>query len=143
MAAFGGLDSTLMNPPAIDEVEAFSLAAAAATARNWSWRPPFWLDLNDGRWSVRAEGEFEVRVDAGNGEILPANAEIASLDPSQALRLARESALRSGHTWRPSFSLELTPTHWIVGARQNQLGGQLSIHVDHAGVVTSGRVNPK
>jgi len=132
-----------MSSPVIDELEAFSLAAATAAARNWSWRPPFWLDLNDGEWSVRSEGEFEVRIDAGSGEIRPAHLQVSSLDPSRALLLAREFARQNGQKWHSSFSLELTPTHWIVGARQNQLGGQLSIHVDHEGVVTSSRVNPK
>lgn len=132
-----------MSFPAIDELEAFKLAAATARARKWSWRPPFWLDLNDGEWSVRSGGQYEVRVDAGSGEIRPANAAISSLDPTQALMLARESALRDGHKWHPSFSLELTATHWIVGARHNHFGGQLLIHIDHAGVVTSSRVNPK
>jgi len=132
-----------MTSPVIDELEAFSRSAVAAAARQWSWRPPYWLDLKNGEWSVRSEGEFEVRVDAGSGEVRPANDELASLDPRQALLLAREAALQNGQKWHPSFSLELTPTHWIVGARQNQLGGQLTICVDHSGVVTSSRINPK
>lgn len=132
-----------MSSPVIDELEAFRLAAATAAARKWPWGPPYWLDLDNGEWSVRSEGEFEVRVDAASGNVRPANADIASLEPTQALMIARKAALQNGHKWHPSFSLELTPTHWIVGARQSQLGGQLTIHVDHSGVVTSSHVNPK
>jgi hypothetical protein len=121
-----------MGSTVIDEIEAFSRSPAVAAARNWSWRPPYWLDLNNSEWSVRSEGEFEVRLDAASGEVRPADAALASLDPRQALMLAREAALQAGHKWHPSFSLELTPAHWIVGARQDQLGGQLTIYVDHS-----------
>ncbi|CAN7570192.1 hypothetical protein [Rhizobacter sp. LjRoot28] len=46
-------------------------------------------------------------------------------------------------SWKPSFNLECTPTHWIVGACQAQLGGQVYIHVGHDGEVQHSFVNPK
>ena len=132
-----------MTLQAIDEIEAFRIATAAAVERRWSWRPPFWLDLSDGEWSVRSECEFDVRIDAASGAVRLAEAPLGSLDPAQALTLAREFARQNDHAWKPSFALELTSTHWIVGARQSQFGGQLTINVSHHGVVTSCSVNPK
>ncbi len=132
-----------MNAAAIDEIEAFKLARATAAGRNWPWRPPFWLALADDQWSVRSEGEYDVRIDATSGEPLPEAEQHAQLDPVEALSIARDFAIQNGQSWKPCFALELTPTHWIVGARQGQFGGQLTVEVDHSGAVVASRVNPK
>ena len=127
----------------IDEIEAFKIATATAAERRWPWLPPYWLDLIGDQWSVRSEGELDVRVDAGSGAVLLTEAPVASLDPVRAFTMARDFAFRNGQSWKPGFALELTPTHWIVGARQSQFGGQLAVNVSHSGSVTAISVNPK
>ena len=92
-----------MSSPVIDELEAFRLAAATAAARKWPWRPPYWLDLDNGEWSVRSEGEFEVRVDAESGNVRPANADVASFEPTQALMIARKPLCRTATGGIPAF----------------------------------------
>ncbi len=124
---------------AIDEIEAFKLAADAANNRRWHWRPPYWIDLDEGEWQVQAANEAVIRINATTGEMQSE----AELEPHSALSIAKSYAIEHGLPWKPGFSLQLAPGHWIVGARHSQLGGQLSIQVSHEGAVLGSSINPK
>lgn len=85
---------------------------------------------------------MRVDVESGEASVEPASHGTA-LEPMTALVRARDYAVEHGMSWKPSFNLECTPTHWIVGACQAQLGGQVYIHVGHDGEVQHSFVNPK
>lgn len=125
---------------AVDEIEAFERARTAASNRGWQWRPPFWIALSGAEWLVQAESECVIRVLVETGETVP---EAKALDPAVALAVAKEHAGTAGLSWKPSFSLQLEEDRWIVGACQSQLGGQVSVEVDHSGAVVRSFVNPK
>lgn len=127
---------------AIDEVEAFKLAADEARSRGWEWRPPFFWYLEEGEWQVHAESERSIRINAITGEP-KVEAEIKYLDPLAAFSIAKSYASEQGLSWKPSFSLELNQGHWSVGACQSQFGGQVHIQVSHQGEVVASSVNPK
>ncbi|WP_157131694.1 hypothetical protein [Piscinibacter gummiphilus] len=127
-----------------DEIKAFQVAATTATLRGWPWRPPFMIHLEEGRWEVCADADLTVRVDVASGRAIPEpTPHEAILDPLTALMRARTFAAAHGLSWKPSFSLECTLTHWVVGACQAQFGGQAFIHVAHDGEVLHSAVNPK
>ena len=132
-----------MPPRVIDEIEAFRLATVTATERRLPWRPPYWIDFSDDQWSVEAEGREAIRIDATSGKALSPEPTCGALDPIQALAIARDFAVKNGLRWQPSFALQLTSTHWTVGACQSQLGGQTTIEVSHEGFVTGNWINPK
>jgi hypothetical protein len=129
-----------MHHAAVDEIRAFELATEAARARGWPWRPLYWINLEDEAWEVTAASDDVIRIHAATGDVLPA---IPSLDPVQALSVAREFALAHALNWKPAFSLTLERAHWDVGSCQSQLGGQVSIRVSHEGIVVGHDVNPK
>lgn len=123
-----------------DEIEALRIAGAAAQTRGWPWRPPYWIDLEDGEWRVQAENECVIRISEATGRITP---EIVPLDPSIAISAAKDYARSRGLGWKPSFTMRLESDCWEVGSCQHQLGGQTHIYVSHQGVVLRHWVNPK
>jgi hypothetical protein len=123
----------------IDELEAFKRAADAANRHGWHWRPPFWIDLDKDEWQIQAASESVIRINATTGEL---HSE-PELEPLAALSIAKSHAIAHGLPWKPGFSLQLEPGHWIVGARSSQLGGQVSILVNHEGKVVGSSINPK
>jgi len=134
----------LLTNMSTNETEAFRVASETAAERGWPWRPPFVIHLENGCWDVCAEAELTVRVDLTSGQaIAEPSAQEAILEPLAALLQAKEFAGANGLTWKPSFSLQCTPTHWVVGACQAQFGGQVYIHIGHDGQVQHSMVNPK
>ena len=127
-----------------DEITAFNIAAETAGQRGWPWLPPFAMSLEDWCWQVSAEPELRVSVAVDSGT---ATAELGgldgALDPLEALTQAGRFAAEHGMPWKPMFTLECNATHWVVGACQAQLGGQVHIHVGHDGQVRHSSVNPK
>lgn len=127
---------------AIDEIEAFKRAADEAQSRGWEWRPPFFWYLEEGEWQVHAESERTIRINVISGAP-KVEEEIEFLDPLRALSVAKSYASNEGLSWKPGYSLELSRSHWSVGACQSQFGGQVHIQVSHQGEVIGSSVNPK
>lgn len=124
----------------VDELHAFRLARVTAHERGWPWRPPYFINLDEGEWQVHAENEYIIRIDAQRGELVP---EPGQLDPLLALTHAKSYALDQGLGWKPAFSLDLHPEGWEVGACQSRFGGQTHIYVSHQGDIIRHHVNSK
>lgn len=124
----------------IDEIQALKAAIDVAPSDEWLWQPMFFISLNAGEWHVHIERECVVRISQTSGSPIR---ESSRLDPATALSIARSYAADHSLAWKPSFSLQLGSSHWIVGSCQSQFGGQTSINVSHQGVVLGHSVNPK
>jgi hypothetical protein len=131
-----------MHGETIDELRAFELASEAARKREWPWRPPYWIELEDGKWEVGAASEpLEIiLIDGESGEVLFNE---PPLDPLRAFAIAREYARSHSLKWLPCFNLTLEDGAWRVESCGSQMGGNVYIHVRHDGVVIKHWFNPK
>jgi hypothetical protein len=125
---------------AADEIQALELALGAASSNGAHRRASYFIVLSDDEWVVHVEESLSFRVSQSTGMLIPDD---QRLDAAEALRIAREYARNHQLRWEPAFSLEPGRGGWKVGARQRQLGGQLSIDVGFDGRVVAHRVNPK
>jgi hypothetical protein len=123
----------------IDELEAFKAATDLAHARRWPWQPPYWIDLVDDEWEVQAEGAYVIRLNSASGKAVAEQ----PLDPLVAFERAKLHVQEKGMPWTPGFSLQLDKACWLVGARQSQLGGNITVKVDQHGSIVNVHVNPK
>jgi hypothetical protein len=125
---------------ATDEIQALKLALNAASSSGVPRRASYFIVLGDDEWVVHVEASLSFRVSQSTGSLIPDD---LYLDAAEALRIAREYAISHQLRWEPAFSLEPKRGGWTIGARQSQLGGQLSINVGSDGHVLEHRVNPK
>ncbi|BEP68389.1 hypothetical protein GmRootV35_29030 [Variovorax sp. V35] len=96
--------------------------------------------LEGGEWNVTLDSEVTFRFRQSDGQLID---DTDGLDAVAAFRAAKSRALREGLRWAPAFSIGRKSGEWHVGARQSQLGGQISIVVGADGSIKSTSVNPK
>lgn len=124
----------------MDEVDALSKAIELGGSRWGTILPSFWWDLEGSEWHVTFDSEVTFRFRQSDGEFID---EANGLNAVAAFRIAKIHAIREGALWAPAFSLGRRAGEWHVGARQSQLGGQITIIVADDGSVRSMFVNPK
>jgi hypothetical protein len=124
----------------MDEVEALSKTIEMGRPRWGAILPTFWWHLEDNEWHVTFDSEVTFRFRQSDGQFVD---DANGLDAVTAFRIARNHALREEVRWAPAFSISRKTGEWQVGARQSQLGGQISIVVGDDGSIKSMSVNPK